>query len=120
RMAAYYATKSYVLSFSKGLARELDGSGVTVTVLCPGPTDTSFDDTAGANLNVLYKRIPKMTAEAVARAGYRGMQRQSMVVIPGLMTKALAFAGEFPPRRIALEVNRLLWRPRGSRRDSSQ
>src|SRR5262249_61194295 len=107
RMAAYYATKSYVLSFSKGLARELDGSGVTVTVLCPGPTDTSFDDTAGANLNVLYKRIPKMTAEAVARAGYPGVQRPSVVVSPGLMTKALAFAGGFPPRRVCPGVNRL-------------
>jgi uncharacterized protein len=112
RMATYYASKAYVLSFSKGLARELDDSGVSVTVLSPGPTETSFDDRAGANLNVLYKRLPKMTAAAVARAGYDGMKRQSMVVIPGLATKALALAGELPPRRIALEVNRLLWKPR--------
>jgi hypothetical protein len=41
------------------------------------------------------------------------MQRRSMVVIPGVMSKALALAGELPPRRIALEVNRLLWRPLG-------
>src|SRR5262249_30647593 len=41
RMAAYYATKAYVLSFSKGLARELDGTGVSVTVLVPGPTETA-------------------------------------------------------------------------------
>jgi uncharacterized protein len=113
RMAAYYATKAYVLSFSKGLARELDGSGVSVTVLSPGPTETSFDDRSGSNVRVFYKRLPKMTAAAVARAGYRGMTRQSMVVIPGFMTKALALAGELPPRRIALEVNRLLWRPLG-------
>ena len=113
RMAAYYATKAYVLSFSKGLARELDGSGVSVTVLCPGPTETSFDDRSGSNVNILYKRLPKMTAAAVARAGYRGLKRQSMVVIPGVMTKVLALAGELPPRRIALEVNRLLWRPLG-------
>jgi short-subunit dehydrogenase len=116
RMAAYYATKAYVLSFSKGLARELDGSGVSVTVLSPGPTETSFDDRSGTSESVLFKRLPKMTAEAVARAGYRGMKRQSMVVIPGFLTKALAFAGELPPRRIALEVNRLLWKPRTSRR----
>jgi short-subunit dehydrogenase len=120
RMAAYYATKAYVLSFSKGLARELNGTGVSVTVLSPGPTDTGFDATAGANQNLLYNRLPKMTAQAVARAGYRGMQRQSTVVIPGLLTKLLSLAGEFPPRRIALEVNRLLWKPRSSRRPSSQ
>jgi short-subunit dehydrogenase len=112
RMAAYYATKAYVLSLSKGLARELDGSGVSVTVLSPGPTETLFDDRSGADRNVLFKRLPKMTAAAVARAGYRGMKRQSTVVIPGLMTKAIAFAGGLPPRRLALEVNRLLWKPR--------
>jgi len=115
RMAAYYATKAYVLSFSKGLACELEGTGVSVTALSPGPTETSFDDTAGANVDVPYKRLPKMTAAAVARAGYEGMKRQSMVVIPGLLTKTLALAGELPPRRIALEVNRLLWTPRTKR-----
>src|SRR5215510_7469292 len=114
-MAAYYASKAYVLSFSKGLARELQGTGVSVTALSPGPTETSFDDTAGANVDVPYKRLPKMTAAAVARAGYEGMKRQSLVVIPGLLTKTIALAGELPPRRIALEVNRLLWTPRTKR-----
>jgi len=119
RMAAYYATKAYVLSFSKGLACELEGSGVSVTVLSPGPTETAFDDTAGANVNVLYKQFPKMTAAAVARAGYEGMKRQSMVVIPGFITKVLSLAGELPPRRIALEFNRLLWKPRAKGASSS-
>ena len=110
-MAVYYATKAYLLSFSRGLSRELDGTGVTVTVLSPGPTRTAFDDRAGADdPSVLYKRYPRMTAEAVARAGYRGMLRQSRAVVPGLLTKLLAFAGELPPRRIALEVNRFLWK----------
>ena len=111
-MAAYYATKAYVLSFSKGLALELRGSGVTVTALSPGPTETDFDDRAGAGTNVLFKQLPKLSAAAVARAGYAGMTRGSMVVIPGLLTKLMSFAGELPPRRIALEVNRLLWTPR--------
>jgi short-subunit dehydrogenase len=111
-MAAYYATKAYVLSLSKGLALELRGSGVSVTALSPGPTETEFDDRAGAGKNVLFKRLPKLAAAAVARAGYAGMMRGSMVVIPGVLTKVLSLAGELPPRRIALEVNRVLWRPR--------
>ena len=111
-MAAYYATKAYVLSFSKGLALELRGSGVSVTVLAPGPTETEFDDRAQAGNDTLFKRLPKHSAAAVARAGYAGMRRGSMVVIPGLMTKVLSFAGELPPRRIALEANRLLWKSR--------
>jgi short-subunit dehydrogenase len=109
RMAAYYATKAYVLSFSRGLARELRGTGVSVTVLSPGPTETAFDDRAGANVDVPYKRVSKMSAAAVARAGYEGMQRRSREVIPGFMTKVLALAGEFSPRSIGLEVNRLIW-----------
>jgi uncharacterized protein len=83
-----------------------------VTVLCPGPTETDFDDRAGAATNVLFRRLPKLSAAAVARAGYDGMRRGSMVVIPGLLTKLLSVAGELPPRRIALEVNRMLWKPR--------
>jgi len=108
RMAVYYATKSYVLSFSKGLAKELDGSGVSVTVLSPGLTKSSFEQRAGASGTALYKFLPQMNAEAVAIAGYRGMMRGRRAVIPGITTKIMALAGELPPRAIALEVNRLL------------
>jgi short-subunit dehydrogenase len=111
-MAAYYATKAYVLSFSKGLALELTGSGVTVTALAPGPVDTDFDDRAKAGNNVLFKQLPKLSAAEVARAGFTGMMRGSMVVVPGLLTKLMAMSGELPPRRVALEVNRMLWTPR--------
>jgi short-subunit dehydrogenase len=90
--AIYYATKAYVLSFSKGLARELRGSGATETVL--------------------YQLMPSASPAVVARGGYRGLMRGSSAVIPGLLTKILAFAGKLPPRRVALEVNRLLLQPR--------
>jgi uncharacterized protein len=113
--AVYYGTKAFVLSFSKGLACELRGTGVTLTTLCPGPTKTSFDVTAGATETPLYKWMPSMTAAAVARAGYRGMMRGSTIVIPGIAAKVLAVAGELPPRRLALEVNRLLLQPRSGR-----
>jgi short-subunit dehydrogenase len=107
-MAAYYATKAYVLALSKGVARELMGTGVSVTALCPGPTTTAFEERSGATGTALYRWVPQLSAAAVARAGYRGLMRGRAVVIPGLVAKLLAFAGELPPRRIALEVNRLL------------
>jgi short-subunit dehydrogenase len=108
RMAGYFASKAYVLSFSKALARELAGTGVSVTALCPGLTDSSFEARSGAGRTFLYKLLPKMSASAVAHAGYAGLKRGAAVVLPGALTKLLAFAGEFPPRRIAVEVNRLL------------
>lgn len=108
RMAAYYASKAYVLSFSRGLSRELRGTGVSVTALCPGPMDTDFERAAGAAGTVLYARLSTLSATVVARAGYLGLQRGSVVVTPGLLTKLLAFAGALPPRRVALEVNHWL------------
>jgi short-subunit dehydrogenase len=109
-MGGYYASKAFVVSFSRSLARELAGSGVSVTALSPGLTESSFEERSGAGQTNLYKFLPKMTAAAVARAGYDGMKRQSPVVIPGLVAKLLAFTGELPPRSIAAYVNRLLLR----------
>src|SRR5579864_7579850 len=70
-MAVYYATKAYVISFSEALANELQSSGVSVTCLCPGPTDTEFQGRAGTE-DSLLKRMRPMTAKAVAVDGYRG------------------------------------------------
>lgn len=112
RMAAYYASKAYVLSFSRGLARELKGTAVTVTALSPGTTESSFEGRAGASDTPLYRVLPQMTATSVARAGYRAMMRGRRACVPGLINKLLAFAGELPPRVIALEVNRWLLKPR--------
>jgi short-subunit dehydrogenase len=114
-MAVYYATKSYVLSFSKGLSRELDGSGVSVTALSPGTTRSSFEQASRASETRLYTLLPKMTARAVAKAGYRGMMRGRRVVIPGVVARIFAFAGELPPRVVALEVNRWLLSGRTTR-----
>ena len=108
RMAAYYASKSFVLSFSKGLSRELAGTGVTVTALCPPALRTAFEERSGAAGTRLYRLLGRDDLRAVAAAGYRGFKRKRSVVIPGLQTKILALAGELPPRRLALEVNRWL------------
>lgn len=107
-MAVYYATKSYVLSLSKGLADEVARSGVSVTALCPGPTVSEFEHRSGANATRLYRWFPQMSAHDVAVAGYRGMMRGRRTVIPGFASKLVAIAGELPPRSVALAVNRLL------------
>ncbi len=107
-MAVYYATKSYVLSFSRSLRSELCDSGVSVTVLCPGATATEFEQTAKAQDTLLFRWTKPMDARTVARAGYRGMQHGCGVVVPGWMNKFLAISPRFSPTASVLAINRFL------------
>jgi len=74
-MAVYYASKAYVLSLSEALAEELAGTGVTVTCLCPGVTESEFHSVAGTDAQPLTSSALTMTSAAVAEAGYRAMMR---------------------------------------------
>lgn len=109
-MAVYYATKAYVLSFSQALAEELSGTGVTVTTLCPGVTDTEFQQVAGAEDLRLNTGPLSMSATSVAEAAYKGMQRGRLLVIPGPHNKLGAHATRLAPRRVILKVVRQLHR----------
>lgn len=97
-MAVYYASKAYVLSFSEALARELKGSGVTVTSLCPGPTDTGFATAAGLGKSITSILLPRTTCEQVAREGYQAMKKGKAIVIPGFMNKLSTLTPRFMPR----------------------
>jgi short-subunit dehydrogenase len=112
-MAVYYATKSYVLSFSRALRCELSGSGVDVTVLCPGATATEFEATAGAQKTWLFRWSKPMDAKRVALAGYRGMQRGCGEVVPGFLNKLLAVGPKLGPVALSLAVNEMLLARRG-------
>jgi short-subunit dehydrogenase len=105
-MAVYYATKAYVLSFSEALANELRGSGVSVTALCPGPTESGFQKRAHIEESKLVSGKKIMDSARVARAGYLALMAGKMVVIPGLKNKILAEAVRFSPRKIATQVSR--------------
>jgi short-subunit dehydrogenase len=104
-MAVYYATKAYTLSFSEALASELRGSGVTVTVLCPGLTRTGFQQRAGLERTRFMRGRP-MEAEVVARIGYRALMRGTPVVVPGLGNRLLTLAVRFVPRRMVTAIAR--------------
>ena len=104
-MAVYYASKAYVLSFSEALANELSGSGVDVTVLCPGPTKTSFQQRANMIDSKLFKKHA-MSAEEVAKIGYRGLLKKKLIVIPGLQNKLLAASVRFAPRPLVTRMVR--------------
>ncbi|MEW6037211.1 MAG: SDR family oxidoreductase [Pseudomonadota bacterium] len=111
--AVYYASKAFVLSFSRGLGAELRGSRVSVTALCPGPVDTRFQEAGDFARTLLYRSFMTSRAEAVAKAGYRAMQRGRMVCVPGPLAKLLAFGGQMAPGRVALAINAMLLKARG-------
>jgi short-subunit dehydrogenase len=110
-MAVYYAAKAYVLSFTCGLARELRGTGVTATALCPGTTKTEWDSVAGASRLRMFRWLPLADPRGVAEAGISAMFAGRAMVVPGFVNKILAFLGQLPPRRVSVEVNRFLLRP---------
>src|ERR1039458_3009864 len=86
-MAVYYASKAFVLSFSEAIAEEMQGSGVTVTALIPGPTETNFAATAGNQNSLLFRTGTAMSAAAVARVGYDGLMAGKRVANAGLSNK---------------------------------
>lgn len=104
-MAVYYATKAYVISFSEALANELQGTGVTVTCLCPGPTDTEFQRRAGTEGNLL-KRLRPMDAKSVARDGYNALMKGKPLVISGFRNWLLTESLRISPRRLVTAVSR--------------
>lgn len=105
-MAVYYATKAYVISFSEALANELQGTGVTVTCLCPGLTDTEFQTRAGTEKTTLFKRTRPMDAATVARDGYRALMKGKPLVISGIRNRLLMESLRISPRRIVTAVSR--------------
>ncbi len=105
--AAYAATKSFVLSYSHSLRAELGRSGVSVTVLCPGPVDTEFADTAGFEAGEAEGAAPKfmwIPADRVAQEAVDGLARGKAVVIPGLANRLTAIGGYFAPRRVVTSL----------------
>jgi len=106
-MAVYYASKAYVLSLSEALAVETKGTGVSVTALCPGPTETGFQTRANLPRTRLYRRSA-MDAKIVAREGYKGMLRRRTIVIPGFFNAAGAFTVRFAPRKLVTHMVHLV------------
>lgn len=89
-MALYYASKSYLLSFSQAISNELKGTGVTVTVLCPGPTKTSFQEVVSEKTTKNKISFNMACAKDVAAYGYKAMHNGRVVAIPGLFNKFLS------------------------------
>ncbi len=114
-MAVYYGTKAYVISFSRALRNELRKTGINVSVLCPGPTESDFWQRAGMNHGIFLIRTT-MSSIDVAKAGYRGLMRNKEMIIPGTLNKILALASKIFPAFFAIRIVRLLQESRGKKK----
>jgi uncharacterized protein len=107
-MAVYFATKAYVLSFSEALNNELKDFGISVTTLCPGPTESGFQKLASMEESNLVKNKKLPSSKDVALFGYNSMMNNKSVVIHGIMNKIMVFSVRLSPRSIALKMVRYL------------
>jgi uncharacterized protein len=109
--ATYAATKAFVLSLSEAVHEELKGSGVTLTVVCPGPVRTEF--TRAAGIEHAEDQLPGvfwMASEAVAKAAIDAAENGKRSIVPGLVNRAGALTGQHTPRMLALPIAKRLWR----------
>lgn len=102
-LAVYHATKAFVLSLSEAIATELKDTGVTLTALCPGPTDTDFFPKADMTETRAMQHA--MAPQDVAKAGYEALMDGERIIIPGGMNKALVAARRFMTEEAQSKMN---------------
>lgn len=104
-MAVYFATKSYVLHLTEAINAEVKGSGVSLTALCPGPTESGFQAAAEIEQNMLFnKKNP--TSKEVAEYGYKSMMNGKAVAIHGFKNYLLANSVRFTPRNWVVAITK--------------
>jgi len=105
--AVYYATKAYVTSFSNALFEELKDTGVTVTALMPGATESRFGRVSGMDKTPAFDKT--LSADLVALKGYEGMLkgRLNVKVLPPALKLALGFLPFIPPKRVLKIIRRM-------------
>jgi short-subunit dehydrogenase len=111
-IAAYGATKAYVLSFSQALAWELEPRGVRVLAHCPGGTRTEFFEAGDVRLSV--GEFFYMSSEECVRIGLRALDRGKRVVVAGLLNAIVAWVSRVSPQRLVTAVSARMMRPAGA------
>jgi short-subunit dehydrogenase len=107
RQATYSASKAFVNTFSDALHAELDGTGVTVTSLRPGPVKTEFGDVAGISEELFSAPdFTILSSEKVAAAAVEGLEKGRRTVAPGVAAKFATIGGRMVPRSVLLPVLR--------------
>lgn len=107
-MAVYFASKAYVLSFSEAVRNELKGTGVTLSLLCPGPTESDFQQVAGIDRQIKLFKLSMMNAQSVAQTAYEGLMKNKGLIVPGFVNKVGIFSLRLSPRPLTTAIVRYL------------
>lgn len=106
--AIYAATKSYVLSFSRALNRELAYRGIYVTAVCPGPVNTEFFEVAEQyGKTPMVKKLTMITSEKCVKAALRASYYKKSMVVPGISMKTSLLATKLLPHELVLSITSL-------------
>jgi short-subunit dehydrogenase len=103
-MAEYCATKAFVLSLSEAVNYELKGSGVSVTTICPGVTNTGFHDVAETNDTLMAKILSRANPDEVALYGFNKMMKGKSLGIHGFMNKVMVFSVRLSSRAMVVAL----------------
>ncbi len=110
-MSVYYATKSFILSFSEALSAELKDTNISVTALCPGPTNSNFAKTAGQGTIDFFSKMKQATPHQIAKFAYDSLMSEKTVAIHGFNNSSLVQLQRLLPRRIILYLLTELQKP---------
>ena len=103
RMAAYYASKAYVLNLTEAIYEEYKDNGIKISCLCPGPVKTSFQGKAGIKKSEAAKKY-LMDAEEVAKVCYKDFNKGKLIIIPGMKNRLLVMGNKILPRSISRKI----------------
>ena len=100
-MCAYYASKAYVVRLSEGIREELKRkkSNVKISLLCPGPVDTNFNNVAGVRF-----KLPSLTSELVAKYTIDKMLKNKFLIVPGVKIKIVRLMSKISPNNITAKI----------------
>lgn len=110
--AAYYASKAYVISLTEAAAWENAGKGVRLTVLAPGPVNTSFHEAMGAESSFYRQLLPALSPQRTASSAYSGFVLGRCLIVPGVINTFMAVALRILPHTLLLPLVGWLLRPR--------
>ncbi len=108
-MAIYHASKAFILSWSEALATELADTGLTLTVLCPGPVDTEFFEQADMVDTRVFQEGPVMAPQEIAATAYNALMEGERMIVPGALNKIMVFGRRILPEAAQAKMNEVLY-----------